>query len=83
MYEERLCEVRLNANDLEHRRVSLAPTLVDAQGTHLMVNIMIVGVVARQKLQRVEGQDVTAVVVHSLESANEEEEHGLARRHAR
>lgn len=43
---------------------------------------MVVGVVARQKLQRVEGQAVPAVVVHGLQTRDEEEEHGLARRHA-
>ena len=44
---------------------------------------MVVGVIAREQLQRVEGEAVAAVVVNGLETGHEEEEHGLARRHVR
>ena len=49
---------------------------------NLVVNIVVVSVVAREPLQRVERQGVSAVIVDSLEGGNYEQKRSLANRHA-
>ena len=46
-----------------------------------MVNVMVISIVARNKLQGVERKCVAAVIVDSLEGGKSEEENGLARAH--
>ena len=50
---------------------------------HLMVNVMIVSVVAREQLERVEWQGVSTVVVDGLEGGNCEQKCSLAEGHSR
>ena len=50
--------------------------------TNLVVNVVIVGVIAREPLERVERQGVSTVVVDGLEGGDREQEGGLADRHA-
>ena len=49
---------------------------------NLVVNVVIVSVVAREPLQRVERQGVSAVIVDGLEGGNYEQKRSLANRHA-
>jgi hypothetical protein len=51
------------------------------KGPNLMVNVVVVGIVTREPLQRVEREGVSAVVVDGLEGPNYEHECGLAGRH--
>ena len=46
--------------------------------TNLVVNVVVVGVVGADKLQRVPGEPVPAVVVDGLQRGNTKEEHGFA-----
>jgi hypothetical protein len=48
-----------------------------------MVDIMIIRVILRKHLQRVEGETISAMVVDGLESRNAEQECGLSGAHAR
>ena len=50
--------------------------------TNLVMNVVIVGVIAREPLQRIEWQGVSAVVVSGLEGGDREQKSGLADRHA-
>ena len=52
------------------------------EGANLVVNIVVVSVVAREPLQRVEREGVPAMVVDGLEGGNREQKRGLAKRHA-
>jgi len=49
---------------------------------NLVVNVVVVSVVARKPLQRVERQGVSRVIVDGLEGGNCEKKRGLAKRHA-
>ena len=49
---------------------------------NLVVNVVIVSIVAREPLQRVEWKGVSAMVVDGLEGGNCEQKCGLAERHA-
>lgn len=50
--------------------------------TNLVVNVVVIGVIAREPLQRVKWEGVSAVVVDGLKGGNCEQKCGLAKRHA-
>ena len=52
------------------------------KSANLVVNVVVVSVVTREPLQRVEREGVSAVVVDGLEGSNCEQKRGLADRHA-
>lgn len=49
----------------------------------LMVNVVIGRIVVSKVLQRIPGESIAAMIVHSLDSGTCEEPHGLTVRHAR
>lgn len=48
-----------------------------------MVNVVIGSIVVSKVLQRIPGESIAAMIVHSLDSGAREEPHGLTVRHAR
>lgn len=52
------------------------------KGTDLMVDIMIICVILRKHLQRVEGETISAMVVDGLESRDAEQERSLSSAHS-
>ena len=52
------------------------------ESANLVVNVVIVGIAAREPLQRIERQGVSAMIVDGLKGGNCEQKRGLAKRHA-
>lgn len=48
--------------------------------TYLMMNIMIIRIIRRKYLERIKGQTIPTMIIHSLTSRHNKEQHSLSRR---
>ena len=66
--EERLREIRLDTNNLQHKYKSANGRRYSQMGVHknLMMNVMIICIVSAHKLKRVEREPISTMVVDRL-----------------
>lgn len=75
MHEEGLSKVRLDTDNLQRTRQFTVKE--ETVWSHLMMDIMIVGVVPGHELERIPGEGITTVVIDGLQCGDGEQDHGL------